>query len=117
MFNQRFWRLATLLISSYLMFALIPELRMLGFLIYSLGVDTMFLLVGLQIIAVGGIIYRQHFLPIAKGVNYYFEKYDPFFFIPPVQNMKKFPQMAVHSVPFLLTAYVILFSTETINEI
>ena len=117
MFKSKFWQIATVLVSSYLMLAYLPELRILGFLILSLGLDTLFLLIGLQLVAIFGVIFNQQLLPTAKKINCLLEKYDPFFFIPTFEQLKKYPQMAVHSVPLLLTGYVIVFSSEAINDI
>lgn len=82
MFKNRFWQLTTILVSGYLMLALFPEVRLLGFLTLSLGLDTLILLVGLQVIAVWGVIYRQQLLPTAKRLNGFLEKHDSFTFYP-----------------------------------
>ncbi len=113
--KDKFWQLATLLVSSYMMLALLPELRILGYLIFSLGLDTLLLLLGIQLFMIFGGVYQQQILPVAKRVNYFFEKQDPFFFIPSMKQLKKFPQMAVHSIPFLLTGFVFIFSDERFN--
>ncbi|MEZ5472777.1 MAG: hypothetical protein R3E90_13480 [Marinicella sp.] len=76
----------------------------------------MTLLIGLQVIAVWGVIYRQQLIPTAKRLNAFLEKHDPFCFLPSLRLIKKFPQMAVHAFPFLLSGYVMLFSAEVINE-
>ncbi len=115
MFKNKFWQVVTILTSSYLMMGLLPELRILGLLILSMGMETWMLLTGIQLVAVFGGLYRQQFIPVAKSVNYFLEKHDPFFFIPSIQQLKKFPQIAAHSVPFMLTGFVFIFSSEGIN--
>lgn len=117
MTHKKLWQLATILVSAYLMLAVLPEVRVLGFMIMSLGLDTLILLIGLQVIAVWGMIYRQQLLPAAKSINAFLEKHDPFFFIPTSQQLKKFPVMIVHAVPFLLTGYVMIYTAEVINEV
>jgi len=113
--KDKLWQLGTLLVSSYLMLALLPELRILGFVILSLGLETLVLLIGIQLILIFGGVYQQHILPVAKSVNCFLEKHDPFFFIPSIKQLKKFPQMAIHSVPFILSGFVFIFSDERFN--
>lgn len=117
MTQKKLWQMATILVSAYLMLTVLPEVRMLGFMVLSLGLDTLILLIGLQVMAVSGLIYRQQLLPAVKRINAFFEKHDPFFFIPSSQQLKRFPVMTVHAVPFLLTGYVLVFSAEAINDV
>ncbi len=115
MLKNKFWQLATLLVSSYMVMAILPEVRLLGLIVLSLGLDTLILLIACQLVALFGAIYHQQLAPLCKSVNASLEKYDPLFFIPSRQHLKKFPQMAAHSVPFMLTGFVFLFSSEGVS--
>ena len=113
MSRDKIWKLATLLVSSYLMIAIIPEVRVLGFLISSIGLDTLFVLVQVQLIIWFGSFYTFQFLPVVRSTNQFFEKHDPFFFMPSIGQLKACPKMLFHGFPFMITVFIIMFADQS----
>jgi len=98
------WKLATIAVVTFLLLSLNPEIRLIGLLIESVGLETIFIAVEAQLMLVLGILYREWLSPIANLLNRILERLDPLYFRPKMSLIRAHPKMALHSIPFLVTA-------------
>jgi hypothetical protein len=79
------------------------------------------ILIGLELVAMVDLLGVELFLSVMFGgvlwritavlgvINRFFERLDPFFFIPSRQQVVTYPGILVHAVPFLVTGCVFLY--------
>ncbi|MEX0739064.1 MAG: hypothetical protein WD071_06965 [Pseudohongiella sp.] len=108
-FNRnRFWQLATAVLVFFLVVSVSPEARLAGLLIETLGLEFFLYLFQIQILIVLASIYSLT-RPYILRVNTFFERIDPYYFVPTRKMVKTCPSILVHSVPFLVGGYLIVF--------
>lgn len=108
--NKR-WKLATVVVVGFLLLSLNPEVRLGALLIEAVGLETIFLAFQAQIVVVVGIFYRQRLSPLLNIMHTMLEKLDPLYFRPKLSMIRAYPRVVLHSVPFLVTAYVVAVGT------
>jgi hypothetical protein len=64
-------------------------------------------LVGVELflsLVLGGVLWRIG--AVLTGINRFFERLDPFFFVPSRQQVVSCPGILVHAIPFLVTGCI-----------
>ena len=64
-------------------------------------------LVGVELflsLVFGGVLWRIR--AVLTGINRFFERLDPFYFIPSRQQVVSYPGILVHAIPFLVTGSI-----------
>jgi len=98
------WKLATIAVVTFLLLSLNPEIRFIGLLIESVGLETILIAIESQLILALGIFYRQWLAPFGNLLNRILERLDPLYFRPKISLIRAYPKMVLHSIPFLVTA-------------
>ncbi|WP_226669254.1 hypothetical protein [Microbulbifer aggregans] len=98
------WKLATIAVVTFLLLSLNPEIRLIGLVIESVGLETIFIAIEAQVILALGIFYRRWLAPLANLLNKLLERLDPLYFRPKMSLIRAYPKMVLHSIPFLVTA-------------
>ena len=113
--KKTLWRSLTVLTVVILVSSFVPEVRMLGFLIDAVGLDVFILLLEIQLSAFILIGYRRYIYPCLSWAEWAFSKYDPYFFIPSKELVKKYPPILAHSVPFYVAGILFVLGTLPLN--
>ena len=108
--KKNWWKLATVLIASVLVLSLHPEIRAIGLLIGATGIDAFVLFFEAQLLLAIGITYRRRIRPMLLRANSIAERLDPFYFIPSLDLVRRYPPIAVHAIPFFVGLYFLLFA-------
>ena len=90
------------------MLSLAPEVRLFGLLVDAIGIDAFILLLESQLIVLFLGFYHQKVSPIISYLNAKLEKWDPYYFVPSVLQIRQYPPLALHSAPFLVSLYLML---------
>ncbi|MDO8291002.1 MAG: hypothetical protein Q7T44_17445 [Parvibaculum sp.] len=107
--KKRIWEILTLGVVFILVISVSPEVRLLGMFIEVIGLDMFVLLFEVQILAILLASYHRLLRPIIMRVNALLERLDPFYFISSSATLRACPAMIMHSVPFLVSFYLIVF--------
>lgn len=108
MSRKQIWKYITLTVVTLLIFSTAPEVRIFGLFIDVIGLDMFLLLVEVQVVVLILGLYHQWLRPVLINLNLYLEKMDPYYFIPSLELLKKYPPMIFHAVPFLVGMYFML---------
>ena len=108
--KKNWWKLATVMITTVLLLSLHPEIRAIGLLVGAMGMDVFVLFFEAQLLLMVGIAYRQKIRPMLLRANAIAERLDPFYFIPSLDLVRKYPPIAVHAIPFFVGLYFLLFA-------
>jgi len=107
--KKRIWKLLTVGIAFLLVISVSPEVRLLGMFIEVIGLDMFVLLFEVQILAILLASYHRVLRPIMMRVNALLERLDPFYFISSSAALRACPAMIMHSVPLLVSSYLVVF--------
>ena len=108
--KKNWWKLATAMITTVLLLSLHPEIRALGLLVGAMGMDAFVLFFEAQLLLIIGITYRQRIRPMLRRANSIAERLDPFYFVPSLDLVRRYPPIAVHAIPFFVGLYFLLFA-------
>ena len=107
--KKRLWAILTAVVVFLLMVSVSPEIRLLGMFIEAIGLDMFVLLFEVQLLAISLSFYHRLISPALARVNALFERLDPYYFLTSLTTLRKCPSMIMHSVPFLVPFYLIIF--------
>jgi hypothetical protein len=110
MTKKKIWKYLTILVTIYLMLSLAPEIRMFGAIVDVIGLDVFFLLLGSYLVIALKQIYEGGLKWMLSWLNEKFERIDPFYFVPTINQLKECPQLIFHSVPFFVSVSFLLFA-------
>jgi hypothetical protein len=100
------WKYLTLAIATILMLSLAPEVRLFALLVDAIGIDVFILLLESQVIVLFLGLYHQKVSPIVSYLDAKLKKWDPYYFVPSVSQIRQYPPLAFHSAPFLVGLYL-----------
>ncbi|MGA7437096.1 MAG: hypothetical protein WBW32_03080 [Luteibacter sp.] len=105
--KKKIWKYLTLVVVTVLLFSLMPEVRIFGFFIDAIGLDTFLMLIEAQLAVLILGHCHQWIRMLLNSINLQIEKIDPFYFMPSLDTFKKYPPIAFHAVPFLIGMHFI----------
>ena len=100
--NKQFWKVASIIISTTLLMAVMPEVRILGLFIEVMGIDMLLMVVGGYFLFPLKWLYFKIIRPVPYFINSFFEKKDSYYFFAKGKNVVECPQLMFHAVPFLV---------------
>lgn len=103
-----FWKILTFIIIALLM--LNPEFVVMSGFIDAIGLEMFSLLIEVQVITVAGYYFQNWIKPVLMPFYKYFQKIDPYFFIPTKPVIREFPLILCHVIP----GFVVLAVGESI---
>ena len=100
--NKKFWKVASVIISTCLIMAVMPEVRLLGIFVEVMGLDMILMIIGGYFLFPLKWVYSKSISPAIHFVNSVLEKVDPYYFVARRKDIAECPQLIVHTVPFLV---------------
>ena len=101
--KKKIWSVLTLIV--FLLLILNPERLALALFIQVVGLDFLYLFIEIQIIGLATFLFRDWLIPLFMPVYVFIKKIDPYFFVPTLNTVKRYPLLSVHGVPGLLLLY------------
>ncbi|MCH1930955.1 hypothetical protein L9G16_12230 [Shewanella sp. A25] len=102
MTHKKIWKLFTAVVVTILLFALTPELRLLGLFIDGIGLDAFLLLLEVQFLAIAIMLYQERLKPFLLQLMKLCEKWDPYYFVPSISQIRAYPALIAHAIPFMV---------------
>ena len=100
--NEKFWKAASIIITTCLLMAVMPEVRLLGLLIELMGLDMLLMVIGGYFLFPLKWAYSKSIRPVLYHANSVLEKLDPYYFVARRKDIAECPQLIVHAVPCLI---------------
>ncbi|RYY76395.1 MAG: hypothetical protein EOO52_02455 [Gammaproteobacteria bacterium] len=108
--KKKILKCLTILVTIYLMLSLAPEIRMFGAIVDIIGLEVFFLLLASYLVIALKQIYDGTLKWMLSWLNEKFERIDPFYFVPTINQLEECPQLIFHSVPFFVSVSFLLFA-------
>ncbi len=108
--KKSFWKIATVIVAGLLI--LNPEALALGVFVDAMGLDVLLLALEVQVAAVFGCFFHSRVKPVLMPVYRFFQKIDPYFFIPTKNVIGQYPSILCHAAPgFMALSLASLFAS------
>ena len=108
--KEKLFKIVTMLVVLILLAR--PDTIILALFLDSVGIELFILLLGMQFKTFWLFVYLR-LLPIQNFVKQSISRFDEFFFVPMLRDVKEFPGLALHAIPGLGLAFKSIWCLRT----